>query len=75
MISVRQQEIAIGLTDRDNLDIRVDWINTLRTIVSRRMPKNKSGMSMISDVDLMLADDDERAEALEKIKVKYKIKK
>ena len=70
---IRQKEIAIGLTDRDNLDIRVDWINALRTIVSRRMPKNKSGMSMISDIDLMLANDDERTEALEKIKAKYKL--
>ena len=70
---IRQEEIAIGLTDRDNLDIRVDWINALRTIVSRRLPKNKSGMSLISDIDLMLADDDERIEALEKIKAKYKL--
>jgi len=71
--SIRQKEIAIGLTDRDNLDIRVDWINALRTIVSRRLPKNKSGMSLISDIDLMLADDDERTEALKKIKAKYKL--
>ena len=71
--TIRQQEIAIGLTDRDNLDIRVDWINALRTIVSRRLPKNKSGMSLISDIDLMLANDDERAEALKKIKAKYKL--
>ena len=70
---IRQQEIDIGLMDRDNLDIRVDWINALRTIVSRRLPKNKSGMSLISDIDLMLADDDERTEALEKIKTKYKL--
>lgn len=44
--------------------LRVKWANNLRAIVSRRMPRNKMGTPMVSDVDLLFATEAERAEAL-----------
>jgi hypothetical protein len=37
-------------------DLRVKFINTLRSIVGRRMPKNKVGSAIVSDVDLIVAE-------------------
>jgi hypothetical protein len=61
-----------GIHDPANLDIRVKYINTLREIVGRRMPKNKSGSPLTSDVDLLMAENEEIAEALLKILKKWK---
>lgn len=44
--------------------MRVKWVNKLREIVSRRMPKNKMGWPVVTDVDLLLAEEWEREEAL-----------
>lgn len=43
---------------------RIRWVNTLRKIVGRRMPKNKVGQPIIGDVDLLLATKEERVEAI-----------
>ena len=66
--NVREQEEALGLLDRTNTALRVKWVNALRAIVGAEMPKNKSGVSLVSDIDLILASDDQRLMALEKIK-------
>lgn len=68
LYNVRDQEKAIGLLDKTNTALRVRWVNALRTIVGAEMPKNKSGVSLVSDIDLILASDDQRLAALEKIK-------
>jgi hypothetical protein len=54
----------LGVKDRSNNILRVKWVNNLRTIVSRRMPKNKSGTALTSDVDLLLANPEEIAESI-----------
>lgn len=61
-----------GIHDPANLDIRVRYINTLREIVGRRMPKNKSGSPLTSDVDLFMAENEEIAEALLRTIKKWK---
>lgn len=57
-------EENVGLHNRENTELRVKWINTLRDIVGRDCPKNKSGSSLVTDVDLMTAPAEKRAEAL-----------
>lgn len=54
----------IGLEDRNNLDLRVRWINNLRDVVSRKCPINKVGAPLVSDVDMTLATCPELAEAV-----------
>ena len=61
-------EQGVGLLDKNNLQLRVRWVNALRTIVGSSMPKNKSGCPLVSDIDLILASDEDRFAALEKIK-------
>lgn len=79
--SLYQREIASGLrlenppdlsateyvpcTDSALLLKKIEWVNALRAVVSRRMPRNKCGVPIISDVDLLLATESEREEALE----------
>jgi hypothetical protein len=60
-------EREMGLHNRDNVVIRVKWVNALREIVSRTVPTNKVGTPMISDVDLLCATPEERAEAYRKV--------
>jgi hypothetical protein len=62
----------VGLHDRTNHALRVKWINNLRKIVDRRMPVNKMGSPMTSDVDLMTANADEMAEAILRTMNKWK---
>jgi hypothetical protein len=62
---IRRRLEELGLTDRDNRAIRVRWVNTLRKIVDRRMPVNKMGSPMTTDVDVLLATYAEHIEALE----------
>lgn len=75
-MNITQREIEAGLRpaihpnpstklDAKTLSLRIKWVNNLRSVVSRRMPKNKVGSPIISDVDLLLADSSEREEALE----------
>ncbi len=47
---------------------RVTFLNTLRTIIEKsgRLPKNKTGATMISDFDLLAAPDDEKEAAAQK---------
>ena len=62
---IRRRLEELGLTDRSNHAIRVRWVNTLRKIVDRRMPVNKMGSPMTTDVDVLLATYAEHIEALE----------
>jgi len=66
-LTPRQREILEGLHDRDNLELRVKWVGILRAIVARRCPVNKVGSPIVSDIDIILASDDEREEALNKL--------
>lgn len=66
-MTIREQEEAAGLLDRSNLTLRVKWVNALRAIVGSTMPKNKSGCALVSDIDLILASDEHRQAALNKI--------
>ena len=43
---------------------RVKYLNALRKIVSARSPKNKAGVPLVSDFDLLAAPMRERVEAL-----------
>lgn len=69
--TIHEIEKALGLHDRDNLKKRVDWINTLREIVSVRCPVNKIGSPIISDIDIMTASAEERLLAIIKL-IKFK---
>jgi hypothetical protein len=66
--TIRHKEEAAGLLDKANIALRVKWVNALRAIVGSTMPQNKSGVSLVSDIDLILASDEQRFQALEKIK-------
>ena len=48
------------------LEQRAKFLAALREIVGRRVPRNKVGTPLISDFDLISADDAEIREALEK---------
>lgn len=48
----------------DNRELRVKFVNHLRSVVGRRMPKNKMGAALVTDFDLVLAGPDEQCEAL-----------
>ena len=63
---LRRKEERLGLSDRNALDLRIYWVNVLRKIVGRRIPKNKSGMPLVSDIDLLFATAEERQETFEK---------
>jgi hypothetical protein len=66
--SLQQLETEIGLRVKSNTALRVRWVNALRAIVGADMPKNKSGVSLVSDIDLILSSDEHRFAALDKIK-------
>lgn len=67
---IHKAERENGLFDTDNVETRVRWVNALRAAVAKRMPTNKSGVALVSDIDLILATVDERAAALMAIKPK-----
>jgi hypothetical protein len=62
--SIRQQQEELGLTDRNNHALRVRWVNFLRKLVDKRMPLNKMGSPMTTDVDVLLATEQEHLEVL-----------
>lgn len=45
-------------------ELRVKWVNTLRSVCGRRCPKNKAGHRIVSDVDLLFAEATELREVL-----------
>ena len=49
-----------------SVDLRVKWINNLRSVVARKCPKNKMNVPIVSDVDLLFAEASELLEALVK---------
>ena len=55
----------LDLRNRDNLSARVFWIGKLRAQVEKRMPRNKAGAPVMSDVDVMLATPDELRQAFD----------
>lgn len=61
---VREGERKLDLRNRGNTRARVRWVNRLREIVGRPLPKNAAGAALVSDVDLILALDEEKAEAM-----------
>ena len=61
-----------GIQSHDNPAIRVRFIGFLREIASRRLPRNKSGASLMSDVDLVTCEAWELCEALLKTLKLYK---
>ena len=58
----------LGLHNRDNVELRVQWVNTLRMVVGRDLPKNKAGRSVVSDVDLLNATALQHTETLLRMK-------
>ena len=62
--SIRQRQEELGLTDRNNHALRVRWVNSLRKLVDKRMPVNKMGSPMTTDVDVLLATEEEHLEVL-----------
>lgn len=65
-------EKTLCLHDRNNVGMRVAWINAVRDEVAPRCPKNKVGAPLVSDVDVMLATNQERATGLAKALQKLK---
>ena len=61
----------LGLHDRKNSIMRVRWINALRRVVGRRIPKNAAGAALTSDVDLLLATDEEHLEVIKEMIEKF----
>ena len=61
---LRTLAIKLGLHNRAEHGIRVKWINNLRKIVDRRIPKNKAGSALTSDVDLLNCSSEEMAESI-----------
>jgi len=57
-LTIRDLETEAGLLNKNNFDKRVKWVNALRNIVGLKLPKNKSGVALVSDVDLILASDE-----------------
>lgn len=47
-----------------SVPLRVKYLNALRSIIGKRMPKNKAGAAIISDYDLLDASAKEFSEAL-----------
>jgi len=68
--SIRQRQEELGLTDRNNHALRVRWVNSLRKLVDKRMPLNKMGSPMTTDVDVLLATEEEHLEVLKMIQEK-----
>ena len=62
--SIRQRQEELGLMDRNNHALRVRWVNSLRKLVDKRMPVNKMGSPMTTDVDVLLATEEEHLEVL-----------
>ena len=58
------------LTDKKNLSLRVKWINSLRSLMAIDAPKNKSGVALISDIDLVLSSEEQKLQAFTNIKIK-----
>lgn len=52
-------------------ELRVKYLNTLRAIVGKRCPKNKTGASLVTDYDLINAEAWEHAETLVKVAGKW----
>lgn len=78
-MNITEKQIAAGLRPARYFDLsstewkpcanpaRVKYVNALRLVVSRRMPKNKCGVAIVSDVDLLLAEEWEVEEAISKV--------
>lgn len=62
--SIRQRQEELGLMDRNNHALRVRWVNSLRKLVDKRMPVNKMGSPLTTDVDVLLATEEEHLEVL-----------
>lgn len=62
--SIRQRQEELGLMDRNNHALRVRWVNSLRKLVDKRMPLNKMGSPLTTDVDVLLATEEEHLEVL-----------
>jgi len=71
--AIREVEEFIGLHLRENLELRVKWVNTLRDVVARSCPKNKMGNALVSDVDLLMASTEERLETILKVLKLWKV--
>lgn len=61
--AMRQAHRDIGLLDPANREMRVKWVAKLREVVARRCPVNKVGSHLVSDVDCILVEPHEFAEA------------
>lgn len=60
-----QAEAAIGLHDKANLDLRIEWVSQVRLAVAHKCPRNKLGQPLVSDIDVALASLAERTQALQ----------
>lgn len=47
--------------------LKVKYLNNLRNIVSRRLPRNKMGQAIVSDYDLVNASAEEHCETFMKV--------
>jgi hypothetical protein len=62
--AVHEVIYKLGINDRNNLKIRVKFITCVRNVVSRRIPTNKVGASLMSDIDLLTVKSNEFCEAI-----------
>lgn len=49
------------------LAMRVDYMNALRKAVSHRCPRNKLNVPLVTDFDMLTADEGEKMEALKAV--------
>lgn len=61
--AMHDAEKYVGIHDRNNLQLRVKWVNNLRKVVAVDCPKNNIGAPIVSDIDLINATAAQRAEA------------
>lgn len=81
-MTITEKQISLGLRPAKYFDrssttfdplsdpscgLKVKYVNALRAVVAKRMPRNRCGVPIVSDVDLLLADEWEIEEALSKI--------
>jgi hypothetical protein len=59
--TIQQSEIAAGIHDPKNHELRIKWVFCLRNAVEHRCPLNKLGQPVISTIDQLCATPREKA--------------
>jgi len=63
---LKSLDLIIPIIRKLDQSQKVKYLNALRDIVAEKCPKNKVGVSLVSDFDLITAEADEHVRALVK---------